>query len=337
MKKLALLIIAVIVGTITAEAQIGGLLQKAAKKAQQKTEEKIIDKASDKASEQISDAVADQIPEEEASEDPAYTTDESEPLTYEGVMRMMPPIPSAQQMVSYKKAEFGGQGLRQMSSPVMKFQMTVLELTSKVYTIPVQGADSAQIVEDAYKYAEMYTGLSKEEIDMLATMSEEEQEAYLTAHYNEGHAEAVLLQQAAEIGEEMEPLQPDIDRWSSYDDKITENHKDCSTKCKNIYVKYADKLANAEGDDDARNKVLLKYYEEVAPIIRESIVSCCKIRLEEQLPVAMEIEEQMVPIRERHQDGISALLNYPQLTATQYFTETLRIMEIPEYPDVEEE
>ena len=36
MKKLALLIIAVIVGTITAEAQIGGLLQKAAKKAQQK-------------------------------------------------------------------------------------------------------------------------------------------------------------------------------------------------------------------------------------------------------------------------------------------------------------
>ena len=276
MKKLALLIIAVIVGTITAEAQIGGLLQKAAKKAQQKTEDKIIDKASDKASEQISDAVADQIPEEEASEDPAYTTDESEPLTYEGVMRMMPPIPSAQQMVSYKKAEFGGQGLRQMSSPVMKFQMTVLELTSKVYTIPVQGADSAQIVEDAYKYAEMYTGLSKEEIDMLSEMSEEEQEAYLAEHYQEGQA---------------------------------------------------------EGDDEARNKVLLKYYEEAAPIIHDAIISCNKIRLDEQLPVAMELEEQIIPIRQRHPNAITAILNYPQLTAVQYFTEALRVMEIPEYPD----
>lgn len=333
MKKLALLIIAVIVGTITAEAQIGGLLQKAAKKAQQKTEEKIIDKASDKASEQISDAVADQIPEEEASEDPAYTTDESEPLTYEGVMRLMPPIPSAQQMVSYKKAEFGGQGLRQMSSQVMKFQMTVLELTSKVYTIPVQGADSAQIVEDAYKYAEMYTGLSKEEIDMLSEMSEEEQEAYLAEHYQEGQAEAVLLQQAAEVGEELEPLQPMIDHWSSFDNKIIEVNQEADSKCKAIYAKYEPQLKKAEGDDEARNKVLLKYYEEAAPIIHDAIISCNKIRLDEQLPVAMELEEQIIPIRQRHPNAITAILNYPQLTAVQYFTEALRVMEIPEYPD----
>jgi hypothetical protein len=333
MKKLTLLIIAVIVGTITANAQIGGLLEKAAKKAQKKTEEKIIDKASDKASEQISNAVADQIPEEEATEDPAYTVDENEPLTYEGVMRMMPPVPSVQQMVSYKKAEYNGQGLRQLSSPLMKFQMTVLELTAKVYTIPVQGADSAEIVDNAYKYAEMYTGLSKEEIDMLSTMSEEEQDAYLAEHYQEGQAEAVLLQQAAEVGEELEPLQPMIDHWTSFDDRIAEVNKDADSRCKAIYAKYEPQLKKAEGDDEARNKVLLKYYEEVAPIIRDAIISSNKIRLDEQLPVAMELEEQIIPIRQRHPNALTALLNYPQLTAVQYFTEALRVMDIPEYPN----
>ena len=333
MKKLTLLIIAVIVGTITANAQIGGLLEKAAKKAQKKTEEKIIDKASDKASEQISNAVADQIPEEEATEDPAYTVDENEPLTYEGVMRMMPPVPSVQQMVSYKKAEYNGQGLRQLSSPLMKFQMTVLELTAKVYTIPVQGADSAEIVDNAYKYAEMYTGLSKEEIDMLSTMSEEEQDAYLAEHYQEGQAEAVLLQQAAEVGEELEPLQPMIDHWTSFDDRIAEVNKDADSRCKAIYAKYEPQLKKAEGDDEARNKVLLKYYEEVAPIIRDAIISSNKIRLDEQLPVAMELEEQIIPIRQRHPNALTALLNYPQLTAVQYLTEALRVMDIPEYPN----
>ncbi len=333
MKKLIILAIAIILGAFNANAQFGSVLKKVAKQ----TESSIREKATEKAVEQASQSIEEQLgTPEEPSEEPAVV-ESDEPLTYESLMKMLPALPSASDMVNYKKAELNGQSFKLMTSPVLKFQMSILDLAGKVYSIPYQGADSAQIMDAAYKSAELYTGLSREEIDMLATMSEEEQEAYLTAHYNEGHAEAVLLQQAAEIGEEMEPLQPDIDRWSSYDDKITENHKDCSTKCKNIYVKYADKLANAEGDDDARNKVLLKYYEEVAPIIRESIVSCCKIRLEEQLPVAMEIEEQMVPIRERHQDGISALLNYPQLTATQYFTETLRIMEIPEYPDVEEE
>ena len=248
-------------------------------------------------------------------------------------MKMLPAIPSASDMVNYKKAELNGQSFKLLSSSVLKYQMSILDLTGKIYTIPYQGADSAQIVDAAYRNAELYTGLTREEIDMLSTMSEEEQQAYLSTHYQEGQAEAVLLQQAAEIGEEMEPLQPIIDRWSSFDNKIAEINDEADAQCEEIYEKYADKLANAEDDDDAYNKILIKYYEEVAPIIRESVVRSCKIRLEEQLPVAMEIEEQMIPIRERHQNAVSALLNYPQLTAVQYFTETLKIMEIPEFSE----
>ena len=65
--------------------------------------------------------------------------------------------------------------------------------------------------------------------------------------------------------------------------------------------------------------------------MRTAVQQALKIRLNEQLPVAEEIEQQMAPIRAQHQDIISALLNYPQLTVSQYFTEPARLLDIPEY------
>lgn len=328
MKKYIILALALVFGVLNANAQFGSVLKKVAKQ----TESAIREKATEQATEKATQSIEEQLgTPEEVSDEPI--TESDEPLTYESLMKMLPAIPSASDMVNYKKAELNGQSFKLLSSSVLKYQMSILDLTGKIYTIPYQGADSAQIVDAAYRNAELYTGLTREEIDMLATMSEEEQQAYLSTHYQEGQAEAVLLQQAAEIGEEMEPLQPIIDRWSSFDNKIAEINDEADAQCEEIYEKYADKLANAEDDDDAYNKILIKYYEEVAPIIRESVVRSCKIRLEEQLPVAMEIEEQMIPIRERHQNAVSALLNYPQLTAVQYFTETLKIMEIPEFSE----
>lgn len=329
MKKLVLLIIAVIVGTFTANAQIGGFLEKAAKKAQQKTEDKIIEKTSEKAADKVSDAIVDQIPDVEVEEQAVEESDE--PLTYEGIMRQLKPIPSVQQMVSYKKAELSGQGLKMLSSEVMKFQMKVLDLTGKVLEVPYQNADSAQIMAAAYNYAEMTTGLSKEEIDMLAQMSEEEQEAYLQAHYNEGQAEAAMMEAAVEASKYLEPLQPTIDRWTAIGDKVDNVFQESDEQCAAIYKKYAAKLDTE--DEEARNKVLLKYYEEVAPIIRDAVDRAGEIRFKEQLPIAMEIEEEMVKIRAEHQDAISVLLNYPQLTASAYLAESLKIIEIPEYPE----
>ncbi len=329
MKKLVLLIIAVIIGTFTANAQIGGFLEKAAKKAQQKTEDKIIEKTSEKAADKVSDAIVDQIPDVEVEEQAVEESDE--PLTYEGIMRQLKPIPSVQQMVSYKKAELSGQGLKMLSSEVMKFQMKVLDLTGKVLEVPYQNADSAQIMAAAYNYAEMTTGLSKEEIDMLSQMSEEEQEAYLQAHYNEGQAEAAMMEAAVEASKYLEPLQPTIDRWTAIGDKVDNVFQESDEQCAAIYKKYAAKLDTE--DEEARNKVLLKYYEEVAPIIRDAVDRAGEIRFKEQLPIAMEIEEEMVKIRAEHQDAISVLLNYPQLTASAYLAESLKIIEIPEYPE----
>ena len=334
MKKFIILAFAIVFGTIAANAQFGSLIEKAAKKAAQKTEEKIIDKTTEKAAEKVSDIIVDQIGMPESDSEESVAEYSNTPLTYEGIMRQLKPIPSVQQMVNYKKAELNGQTLKMMTSEVLKFQMKILDLTGKVFSVQYEGADSTQIMNAAYKNAELYTGLSREEIDKLSTMSEEEQEAYLQKHYKEGQAEAAMLTQAMEASKYLEPLQPTIDRWTAIGDKAEDVYEEADKQCAAIYKKYAAKLSN--DDEEARNKDLLKYYEEVAPIIREAVENAGNIRLNEQLPIAMELEEEMVKIRAEHQDAISTLLNYAQLTASSYLTEALKIMEIPEYPEDKE-
>lgn len=334
MKKFIILAFAIVFGTIAANAQFGSLIEKAAKKAAQKTEEKIIDKTTEKAAEKVSDIIVDQIGMPESDSEESVAEYSNMPLTYEGIMRQLKPIPSVQQMVNYKKAELNGQTLKMMTSEVLKFQMKILDLTGKVFSVQYEGADSTQIMNAAYKNAELYTGLSREEIDKLSTMSEEEQEAYLQKHYKEGQAEAAMLTQAMEASKYLEPLQPTIDRWTAIGDKAEDVYEEADKQCAAIYKKYAAKLSN--DDEEARNKDLLKYYEEVAPIIREAVENAGNIRLNEQLPIAMELEEEMVKIRAEHQDAISTLLNYAQLTASSYLTEALKIMEIPEYPEDKE-
>ena len=96
-----------------------------------------------------------------------------------------------------------------------------------------------------------------------------------------------------------------------------------------IYNKYESQLEKTS--DAARNKILLKYYSEIAPMQREAVQKALECRLKEQLPIAEEIENEMVKIRMTHQDMISVLLNYPQLTSIYYFGEITRLLDIPEF------
>ena len=86
-----------------------------------------------------------------------------------------------------------------------------------------------------------------------------------------------------------------------------------------------------KASDKERNQLLLKYYKDIIDWQRTAVQEAMKIRLEEQLPIAEEIEQKMVAIRAEHKDNISAFLNYPQLTASQYFAEVSRLLDIPQY------
>ena len=207
----------------------------------------------------------------------------------------------------------------------------MLNLSSQVSALAYSNLDSATIVNSAYRSAELSTGLSRQELEHLATLPDDQQEAYLRAHYKNGNAESALLKQAADASTYLEPLQPLIDQWDAFNNSSEDLYNNTQSQCKELYKRYASQLARTDGKD--RNKILIKYYSEIAPLIRNTVIKALDIRLNEQLPLAEQIEEKMVKIRAQHSDIFSAFLNYPQLTATQYFSEPTHMLDIPEYPE----
>ena len=337
MKKILLSVIWIAACAFTANAQLGSsMLKQAANKAVKKTTEKTIDKATDRVSDKASDAIDKELekglssePSESQTSAQAQSQEPVKPQSVVDIMKQLPAVPTVQQLANYKSAELNEQTLKLMTSPVMTFKTKTTTLTIEAMTFSYANADSAEVMETAYKQAEMMTGLSREEIDKLSEMSEEEQQAYLEAHYKQGQAEAALLEQAADAGEYLEPLQPLIDEWEAVGKKVEQLFKDADEQCKTIYAKYSKDLENTQSD--AYKSAALKYYTEIVPIQRKAVLEAMRIRIDEQIPAAEKIEKEMIPIRAEHHDIISALLNYPQLTATQYFTDTEHLFGIPTY------
>lgn len=328
MKKFIIASLCLTFFCVPAQAQLGNLLQKAAKKTTEKVSEKIADQAADAAAKALEEKM-NQNKQEQKTDNQQQTATAAEPLTFAGLMGQVPELPTVQQLVTHKEYELNEQTLRLLTSPVTKFSTQVMGLSMKVMSVPMEGIDSAQAVESAYAMAQMTTGLTKEELEHLSTLPEEEQEAYLAAHYKQGTAEAAVLEQAAEASKYLEPLQPMIDKWTAAGDKADQYLAEADAQCKEIYKKYGPQKANAS--EKEKIKLTLKYYQEIVLIQRTAVEKAMKVRLEEQLPIAEQIEKEMVPIRAAHPDMISSLLRYPQLTASSYFADITRLTEVPEF------
>ena len=304
------------------QAQPGNMLRKAAQKA--------VQAATDKAAEAAAKAVDQELNKNGDATQPATTeTSQNAAATYGDIMRQVPELPTAQQFVEYKDAELNGKGLKLLSSKVTTFSAKLIALAADAASLATQNLDSAKVTDMAYRQAELYTGLSKEEIEKLSTMSEEEQNAYLAAHYQQGRAEATLVKEASEVAKYIEPLQPVIDRWTAQEDKISKLYAKADEQCSVIYMKYAAKLSAT--DDKERNDIMLKYYTEVIPIRRAAVQEVMRIRLNDELPIADQIEKDMAKIRAQHPDAAPLLLNYQHMTAAQYFADPARLLEIPEF------
>ena len=205
MKKLILLAACSLLLAAPAQAQLGNLMKAAAKKAAQKVVDKTVDKAAEAATNAVQQSLGldQQQQQQEPQADPQTNqtaADPSAPLTYDALLAQMPALPTARQLASYKEAELNEATLRLLTNPVTTFNAKVLSLSMQALSLAYAGVDSAAVTEGAYKLAESTTGLSRQEIDKLATMSDEEQEAYLAAHYAQGTAEANLLRNAATSG-----------------------------------------------------------------------------------------------------------------------------------------
>ena len=325
MKKIVLLSFVLLLAQLPAHAQLGSLIQKAATKTA-----KVIEKTADSVANSATSALDKQFEKQRQSRQTATAQEAVEEKdSYESLMRQLPELPTVQQLCAHKEAELNEQALRLLTSAVTRFNTQVLNLATKAVSIATSNIDSAEVVDAAYKWAQLSTGMTKEELDHLATLPEDEQDAYIAAHYKVGTAEGAILQEAADAGKYMEPLQPLIEKWDAAGRKADLVLEQADAKCKQVYQKYAPMLEKAS--DKERNQLLLKYYKDIVEMRRTAVQQAMVIRLEEQLPIAEEIEQKMVKIRAEHKDAFSSLLNYPQLTASQYFSEVSRLLDIPQY------
>lgn len=298
-----------------ANAQIGGLLKKAAQKAVQQQTDRLTHNNSESTTTQPNELQIDE---------------ESLP-TYAELMAQVPALPTVQQLVSYKQAELNEQTMKMMVSPVTNFNTTVLSLSMQAASLSYANMDTNQLMESAYRNAELSTGLTRQEIEQLSKMSEEQQEVYLTAHYKKDKAKRATVDAAVETAELIKPLEPAINRWDEVDEQVNMLYEQADMQCKAIYKKYAAQLAKAEGK--SRNTLIINYYTEILPIRIPVVEQAMQLRLTSQLPIAEEIEKEMANIRAAHPETLTSLMNYPQMTATQYFAEVTKLMEIPEYEE----
>ena len=209
MKKIVLLSLILMLVQVPAYAQLGSLIQKAATKTTQ-----VLEKKADSV---INSAMDKQLDKQRQSRQAATEQEatEEEELSYAAIMRKMPALPTAQQFCSHKEAELNEQALRLLTSAVTRFNTQVLSLATQAVSLSTKNLDSAQVMDAAYKYAQLSTGMTREELDHLATLPEDEQDAYIAAHYRAGTAEAAMTQEAVDAGKYLEPLQPLIDKWDA--------------------------------------------------------------------------------------------------------------------------
>lgn len=160
-------------------------------------------------------------------------------------------------------------------------------------------------------------------------MSEAEQQAFLPQRNVGAKSQTSNLQAAADMAKYMEPVEAKIEQWGEIDNKIESLYDQLEVTQKEAYQKYADQLASATGR--ARNAVLVKYYSDFVEAQRNAVQQAMQIRMNEQMPIAEEIEHYLAGIRAEHPDMTLMLPNYPQLTQTAYFSGSVQLLEIPEF------
>ncbi len=326
MKRTVIIFACVLMAAFSANAQLDGLLR-AAKKGVQKGAEKAIEKKAEGLFNKAEKTVENELSQNKDGKTDQAVAAAKEKETYASLMAQVPSVPTVQQVINYKEAELNEQALRITTSAVGVFQLKTIGILAKAAELAAEGIDTTQLSDAAYKELERTTGLTRADIEKMSTMSEAEQEAYIQAHVQAGSTEAALLKEAEAVSKYLEPVQPIIDEWKKVEEMVDKLFAEADEKCRSIYTTYADRMAKAEGK--ARNKVVLAYYAEAVPVMREAVMKAIQIRQGQQLPIAEQIENEMVAIRAKHNEVSAYMINYPILTLQHYFTDINRLWELP--------
>lgn len=328
MKKIFMLLVISVLLSANAQAQLGGLVSKTL----QKTSEKVSSAAADAVTKRLGLKANTKNTSNNNVTAPSFNNTtavegQEEMPTMREILAQMPELPTAAQLVSYKEATLRNQSFKLLASPVTMFMTNVYTLGASATGVAYSSLDT-----NAFKnsLAAMY-GLSPAEMAALENMSDEEQEAFIMAHYQSGRADQIAAENAAKAAEMATLVEPFTNKIDEIEKQVEEIYSNAQKAMLPIYMKYKTKLTDANGNENIDQ--VIKYYGEIAEIQRTAVQSAMALRLKEQLPVAEKADETIATAQKLNPGASNGLMNYTALFAQSYFAEVSHLTDVPMYLD----
>lgn len=321
MKKVVLLL-AVMSLTLGANAQLGGLLNAAAKSAKKSIEKRMdkeVDTLTNQAAEGVKNAIFSKLGISRPSTTTAATSADGTSARTAAVspkdyMSQLPNFPTDDQIADYAciMSKDSPSALKMITNPVAAYLAKVAMMTSNaagsVSTMTEERA--AQVEENYKKLIEDFYGVSAEELEK---MSEEEIQA-LTYKKMYGEGTLEVTNKTAEM---IAPVQAMMDEYNAVSDKIDAIFAKADEECQVIW----DSKYKTESQ-------LCTYYKDAAPVYSEAVRQAMETRRTEQMKLAEKMDKEIADYVAKNPTSNADQVNYTYLTMIAYLSDAARISTI---------
>lgn len=314
MKKIVLLI-AVMSLTLGANAQLGNLINAAAKSAKKSIEKRVdkeVDTLTNNAVSSVKNALFGKLGITQPSA--AAKTANATVTTPKDYMAQLPNFPTDDQIAEYAciMSKDNPSALKMMTNPVAAYLAKVAVMTSNAAgSVTTVSEDRAAQIEANYKSRiEEFYGVSADELEK---MSEEElQELTYKKMYSEGTLE--VAQQSPEM---IEPVAAMMDRYTAISDKIDNIFSTADNECQKIW----DSKYTTESQ-------LCTYYKEAASVYSKAAHQAMELRRTEQMKMAEQMDKAIADYVIANPTSNADQVNYTYLTMLAYLGDAARISSI---------
>lgn len=314
MKKIAVLI-TVIAIAFSANAQLGNLLNAAARSAQKSIEKRMdkeIDTITNRAVNGAKSAILGKLGINQPSDKPSQST--STTKTAKDFLAQMPTFPTDAQIADYAclMSQDNPSALKMMTNPVAiylgKVTMMTTEASNSLNNMSEERAE--QIANNYQKQIEEFYGVSAEELEKMS--DEEIQELTYKRLYSDGAAE--MVNKSAEM---IEPVAAIMDQYTAIGDKVeaifTKADQDCQRVWDSKYKKESQRCT---------------YFKDAAAIYSTAVRQAMEIRRTEQMKIAEKMDKEIADYVAKNPNSNADQVSYTRLTMLEYLGDAARIASV---------
>ncbi len=299
----------------TANAQIGNIVGKKIKEKAEKTIGKAVDKAIDNATDDIlgkEDKTSKN--QDDSKTETVSGSKDNDKITPEKIMSNVPKMPTQQQVAEYlcESQRANPRTVKMLTNPTTAFlaKNTVVSLGG--YSATLANGDTRYFELNEQILSEI--GITQEQFD---AMSEEEQQEISRKYADELEKRYYKTMERLGRDEEYNRL---FEEYNKFEDEIVKIYNRSDSLCRDIWkTKFSNKSNPSEED-------VCAFYRAAMPIHYKAVLDAMELRKNKQLAVAIEIDNYVEQLAEKHPEEVYAgLYNQALLCASAYSSEAFRV------------